>query len=101
MRYTFNNQRTHHSVWNYEIAERGDHITPKHVDLVENIITHSSNEGDTILDPFMGSGTTGVACIHTDRTFIGIEIDQNYFAIAKKRIGEAQERFESEKYSER
>ena len=101
LRYTFNNQRTHHSVWNYEIAERGDHITPKPVDLVENIITHSSNEGDTILDPFMGSGTTGVACIHTDRTFIGIEIDQNYFAIAKKRIGEAQERFESEKYSER
>ncbi len=44
----------------------------------------------TILDPFMGSGTTGVACVKTGRRFIGIEIDPNYFAIAKKRIQEAQ-----------
>ena len=45
---------------------------------------------DTILDPFMGSGTTGVACVQTGRNFIGIEIDQTYFAIAEKRIAEAQ-----------
>ena len=46
--------------------------------------------GDTILDPFMGSGTTGVACVKTGRNFIGIEIDEGYFAIAEKRIKEAQ-----------
>jgi DNA modification methylase len=45
---------------------------------------------DTILDPFMGSGTTGVACVQTGRNFIGIEIDPTYFAIAEKRIAEAQ-----------
>ncbi len=46
--------------------------------------------GATILDPFMGSGTTGVACVQTGRNFIGIEIDPNYFEIAQKRIAEAQ-----------
>ena len=43
-------------------------------------------EGETILDPFMGSGTTGVACINTNRRFIGIEISEDYFNIAKRRI---------------
>ena len=48
-------------------------------------------EGDTILDPFMGSGTTGVACVQTGRNFIGIEIDEGYFKIAEKRIHDAQQ----------
>ena len=86
LRYTFNNQKTHHSVWNYEIAKRNGHITPKPVDLIENILLHSSNEGDTVLDPFMGSGTTGVACMNLGRNFIGIEKDDKYFEIAKSRI---------------
>jgi len=90
LRYTFNNQKTHHSVWNYEIAPRLNHITPKPVELIENIIRHSSNEGYTILDPFMGSGTTGVACVQTGRNFIGIEIDEGYFKIAEKRIKDAE-----------
>jgi site-specific DNA-methyltransferase (adenine-specific) len=90
LRYTFNNQKTHHSVWNYEIAERNGHITPKPVDMLENIILHSSNEGDIVLDCFMGSGTTGVACVQTGRNFIGIEIDETYFKIAERRIKEAQ-----------
>ena len=47
-------------------------------------------DGSTILDPFMGSGTTGVACVQTGRNFIGIEIDPTYFAIAERRIKEAQ-----------
>ena len=51
-------------------------------------ITTWSNEGDIVLDPFMGSGTTGVACKRLNRNFIGIEIDKNYFEIAKERIGE-------------
>jgi site-specific DNA-methyltransferase (adenine-specific) len=49
-----------------------------------------SNEGQTVLDPFMGSGTTGVACVNTGRNFIGCEIDPGYFAIAQKRIAEAE-----------
>jgi len=47
-------------------------------------------EGGTILDPFMGSGTTGVACVQTGRRFIGIEISEQYYRIAQKRIAEAQ-----------
>jgi len=90
LRYTFNNQKTHHSVWNYEIADRNGHVTPKPVRLIENILAHSTNEGDTVLDCFAGSGTTGVACVQTGRNFIGIEIDPTYFAIAERRIKEAQ-----------
>jgi site-specific DNA-methyltransferase (adenine-specific) len=86
LRYTFNNQKTHHSVWNYEIAERCDHVTPKPVDLIENIIKHSSNDGDIIMDSCMGSGTTAIACIRTNRHFIGFEIDAHYCEIANKRI---------------
>ena len=52
------------------------------------IIKTSSNENDIILDCFMGSGSTGVACKHTNRKFIGIEIEEKYFNIAKKRIEE-------------
>ena len=90
LRYTFNNQKTHHSVWNYEIAERCDHITPKPLDLLANIIKHSTNPGDTVLDCFLGSGSTMISCIQTGRNGIGIEIDPGYFEIAKRRIEEAQ-----------
>ena len=89
LRYTFNNQKTHHSVWNYEIAKSNGHITPKPVDLIENITRHSSNEGNLVLDCFMGSGTTGVACINTDRHFIGIELDDHYFDVSVERIEKA------------
>ena len=66
------------------------HQARKPVALLRRIIEASSTNGDTILDPFMGSGTTGVACVQTGRNFIGIEIDPQYFAIAKRRIEEAQ-----------
>ena len=56
--------------------------------LLEELLKRHSNEGDLILDPFMGSGSTGVACVNTNRHFIGIELDKDYFAIAKKRIEE-------------
>ena len=62
--------------------------TQKPVELLEYLIKTYSNEGDTILDNTMGSGSTGVACIRTHRNFIGIEKDENYFEIAKKRIQE-------------
>ena len=55
---------------------------------MEEIIKIHSNENDLILDPFMGSGTTGVACKNLGRDFIGIEMDENYFNIAKNRIEE-------------
>jgi DNA modification methylase len=60
------------------------------VEIMKWCIEKVSSKGDTILDPFMGSGTTGVACVQTGRNFIGIEIDEKYFAIAQKRIAEAQ-----------
>lgn len=62
------------------------HPTQKPVELLEYLIKTYSNEGDLILDNCMGSGSTGVACINTNRRFIGMEIDETYFNIAKERI---------------
>jgi site-specific DNA-methyltransferase (adenine-specific) len=66
------------------------HPTQKPVALMEYLIKTYTNEGDTVLDNCMGSGTTGVACVNLNRNFIGIERDANYFQIAAKRIAEAQ-----------
>jgi DNA modification methylase len=63
-----------------------NHPTIKPLNIIETIIKNSSNENDTVLDCFMGSGTTGVACVNTNRNFIGIELDETYFNIAKERI---------------
>ena len=62
------------------------HPTQKPVELLEYLIKTYTNEGDVVLDNCMGSGSTGVACKHTNRNFIGIELDDKYFEIAKKRI---------------
>lgn len=62
------------------------HPTQKPVALMEYLIKTYTNEGDTVLDNCMGSGTTGVACVKTNRSFIGIELDIEYFNIAKNRI---------------
>jgi site-specific DNA-methyltransferase (adenine-specific) len=67
-------------------SERGLHPTQKPVALMEYLIRTYTNEGDTVLDNCMGSGTTGVACANTGRRFIGIERDEKYFEIAKNRI---------------
>ena len=64
------------------------HSTQKPVELLKQLIEIYSNEGDVVLDAFMGSGSTGVACIQTDRKFIGIELDEEYFNISKNRIEE-------------
>lgn len=64
------------------------HPAQKPIWLMEDLIQRLSKENDTILDPFMGSGTTGVACKNLNRNFIGIELDPTYFEIAKKRIEE-------------
>ena len=62
------------------------HPTQKPVNLLEYLIKTYTKEGETVLDNCMGSGSTGVACINTNRNFIGIELDENYFNIAKERI---------------
>ena len=62
------------------------HRTEKPVELLEYLIKTYTNEGETVLDNCMGSGSTGVACVNTDRNFIGIEIDKEYFDIAEKRL---------------
>ena len=62
------------------------HPTQKPVALFEYLIRTYTNEGETILDNVMGSGTTAIACINTNRNFIGFEVDETYYNVAKKRI---------------
>lgn len=62
------------------------HPTEKPVDLLRFYISNSSNENDVVLDPFVGSGSTGIACIEENRKFIGVEIDEQYFKIAEERM---------------
>ena len=62
------------------------HPTQKPVDLMEYLVRTYSNEGETVLDNCMGSGTTGVACVNANRNFIGIEMDENYYTLASERI---------------
>jgi site-specific DNA-methyltransferase (adenine-specific) len=81
------------SVQNFDVVPRAsgtDHPTQKPVALMEYLIRTYTNPGDTVLDNTMGSGTTGVACVNTGRQFIGIERDPDYFAIAQRRIADAQ-----------
>jgi site-specific DNA-methyltransferase (adenine-specific) len=77
------------SIINFETinnAKKRYHATEKPIDLLEWLIRYYSNEGDTILDPTMGSGSTGVACINLKRNFIGIEMDKGIFDVAQTRI---------------
>jgi len=79
-------------VWYFDrvAGKKQLHQNQKPLELIQQIIEKSSKENDLVLDPFMGSGSTGVACINTNRNFIGIEKDETYFKIAKKRIDEAE-----------
>lgn len=85
------NGKRHSDVWNFKrVSGRSQvHQNQKPVDLIERCIESHSNEGDLILDPFMGSGTTGIACKNLNRNFIGIELDEKYFEIARNRIERA------------
>ena len=83
-----------HNVW--KICPEKSNKNRKHPavfpeQLSKDHIISWSNEGDTVLDCFMGSGTTGISCVHTGRNFIGIEIDESYFNIAKQRIEQAKQ----------
>lgn len=75
-------------VWKFgrDILKLNLHPTQKPLKLIEELVKTFSNEGDLILDNCMGSGTTGVACKNLGRNFIGIELDKNYFNVAKDRI---------------
>ena len=87
-RYAFNNQKTNHSVWNYDIENKIGHATPKPLELIKNIILHSSKEGQIVLDCFMGSGTTALACKELNRRYIGFEKDPEYCKIISKRLSQ-------------
>jgi len=81
--------RTHSypkTIQTFGMDKRVGHPTQKPVALMEYLIKTYTNEGETVLDFTMGSGTTGVACKNLNRNFIGIELDKDYYEIAKKRI---------------
>ena len=67
-----------------------EHPNEKPIEIIQQLVDTHSNPGDAILDPFMGSGTTGVACIRSGRSFIGIELDETHFNTAVRRIEAAQ-----------
>lgn len=87
---TFNSGVLESDILYGKLSEKRMHPTEKPVALLEQLLLAYSNEGDTILDNCMGSGSTGVACVNTNRNFIGFDLDEHYFEIAKKRIEEAQ-----------
>jgi len=83
----YRNLKTHHSVWNYDMAPRnGAHLTPKPVDLLENIINHTTDENDILLDCFAGSGSLGMACLNTNRKCILIEKEEKYCDYIQKTL---------------
>lgn len=84
------NEHCKNTVFRFPNGKSKIHPTQKPLQLMEYLIKASSNENDLILDPFMGSGSTGVACLNTNRNFIGIELNEEYFNIAKNRIEEVQ-----------
>lgn len=94
---TFNNDgKMIHDFIETAVASNGErrfgkHPTQKPVKLMEFFVNVLSNENDTILDPFMGSGSTGVAAIKNDRNFIGVELNEKYYNIARQRIEEVWE----------
>ena len=79
------------SVVNIKSRDRGLHPTQKPIELMEKLIKTYTNENETVLDFTMGSGSTGIACYNTNRNFIGIEMDSEYFKIAKERISAVQQ----------
>lgn len=82
------------SVLDFSNNEKSLHPTQKPVTLLEYLIRTYTNKGETVLDNTMGSGSTGVACVNTGRSFIGMELDPGYFETAQRRIAEAQQRLE-------
>jgi DNA modification methylase len=84
------------NILKYKKDYTGHHPTQKPVLLLEDLIKTFSNENDLVVDLTMGSGSTGVACVNTNRNFIGIEMDDNYFQIAEQRIKDQHRKNEEE-----
>lgn len=82
------NDGGHHAVWTYNVVQGEYHRTQKPLPLLKKWISQFTDVGETILDPMMGSATTGVASLQLERNFIGCEIDKDNFAKAEKRIQE-------------
>ena len=82
------NEHCKNTVFRYPCGRNKLHPTQKPVELMETFIRASTNPGDIVLDPCMGSGTTAVACIKTGRSFVGFELNPEYHAIAQQRIAD-------------
>ena len=88
-----NDNKQMKDVWNFTAPKKseklfGKHPTQKPLDLLTRILLSATNESDLVLDPFNGSGTTGVACVINKRNYIGIELEKNYIELTKKRMNE-------------
>ena len=81
-------QQNHHNK-NFFSSGKESHVTVKPLKLMQRLIELTTNENDIVFDPFMGSGTTGIACMNLKRNFIGTELDTEYFEIAKSRVEKA------------
>lgn len=81
------NAHCKNTVFDYPCGRSKLHPTEKNHDLLKELILDNSNEGDIVFDPCMGSGSHGLVAVENSRRFIGIELDENYFKIAKERIG--------------
>lgn len=81
------NEHCKNTVFRHPCGRNKLHPTQKPVELLERFVLASTNPGDTVLDPCMGSGSTGVACVNTNRRFVGMELDREYFDIAVQRLG--------------
>jgi|TARA_R110000787_G_scaffold109808_1_gene218390 site-specific DNA-methyltransferase (adenine-specific) len=80
------NNKGSRTVHKFDVPKNKTHPTQKPVDLIEYYINNSTNEEDTVLDMFMGSGTTAIACKNTNRNFIGCELDEEFFNVAVARV---------------
>jgi len=87
-RYTFNPQKDTSTVWLFPPEKKKEHLTPKNLDFIKKIIRFSSNIGDLVLDCFMGSGTTAIACKQLGRNFIGCDNNEDYVKMANKRLAQ-------------
>jgi DNA modification methylase len=86
LRYTFNNNKSISSVIPCDIEEDYGHPTQKPVKIIREFLLHSSKKNGVVLDPFMGSGTTAIACKQINRQYIGFELDKKYYDLSIKRL---------------
>ena len=91
-----NDNKQMKDVWNFTAPKKseklfGKHPTQKPLDLLTRILLSATNENDLVLDPFNGSGTTGVACVTNNRNYVGIELEKSYIKLTKKRINEIED----------